>query len=207
MIFEQVSGYNIGDIKSGNVADGILSNYCEVKMSKDTKNEEFEKVDDINETSENPRQGEIKKLEQDIDNLKNGWQRTQADFSNFKKQVERDRACLIQTAKAGLVGSILPVFDNFELAAKHVPEDLKNNNWAIGITLIEKQLFDVLSAEGLEKIASLGQHFDPELHETVDKIASSKQEGEIVEEIASGYKFNGVVLRPAKVKISSGKKK
>lgn len=157
------------------------------------------------EEIEDKEENQIAKLENDIAELKAGWQRTQADFLNFRRQVEKDRARTIQMANADLIESILPVLDNFELAAKHVPEELKGNNWATGITMIEKQLFDVLKGDGLERIESLGQHFDPLLHEAIENVASDKPEGEIVEEAASGYRFNGIVLRPAKVKVSIGK--
>lgn len=144
-------------------------------------------------------------LEQRIGELTAGWQRTQADFINYKKQVAEDRVRLIENASTDLIGEILPVFDNFELAAKHVPDDLKNNNWAIGITMIEKQLFEVLQNAGLSRIESMGSHFDPELHEALDEIISDKPEGEVVEEVAAGYRFGDRVIRPAKVKVS-GKK-
>jgi molecular chaperone GrpE len=147
---------------------------------------------------------EVSELEQKIAELTVGWQRCQADFTNFRRQVEEDRKKLIRLANSDMMLNILPVLDNFQLAAKHVPIELENNNWAIGIKQIEKQLESLLQSEGLEKIATIGNKFDHNLHEAIEYIKSDKLEGEIIEEISAGYKFDDSVLRPAKVKVSAG---
>jgi molecular chaperone GrpE len=144
----------------------------------------------------------IKKLEQQIAELTAGWQRTQADFVNYKKQASEDRLKLIESANTDLIYSLLPVLDNFKLAANHAPKDLENNDWAMGIKQIERQLELILESEGLTKISALGEHFNPELHEAVEEVDSDKEEGTIAAEILPGYKFNGQVLRPAKVKVA-----
>ncbi|MFA6963926.1 MAG: nucleotide exchange factor GrpE [Patescibacteria group bacterium] len=143
--------------------------------------------------------------EQKIAELTLGWQRTQADFQNFRRQVELDRQKLLKTASAQVLEDILPVLDNFQLAAKHAPAELENNNWVIGIKQIEKQLEGILANEGLVKIETIGQQFNPEFHEAIEHLSSDKPENEIVEEVSSGYTYETIVLRPAKVKVSSGK--
>ena len=153
----------------------------------------------------NDKQAE--ELQQKIGELTAGWQRSQADFANFKRQAELDRAKTIKFANLDLIMSLLPVLDNFQLAAKHVPDNLANDNWAVGVKQIEKQLEAVLTEEGLQKIESLGQQFDHNLHEAVEHISSEKPEGEIVEEISAGYRYNDSVVRPAKVKVSAGQTK
>lgn len=158
---------------------------------KEIKNEDFE--------------NKIAELEQKNGELLAGWQRTQADFQNYRRQTELDRQKLIKCASQDIVLEILPVLDNFQLAAKHVPENLTNDNWVIGIKQIEKQLETVLENAGLTKINTVGQQFDPAYHEALEHVASDKPENEIVEEILSGYAFDGNVLRPAKVKVSAGK--
>lgn len=156
---------------------------------------------------------ETKAIENDIDErdhkileLTTGWQRCQADFQNFRRQVEEDRKKLIKMANTDLMMEILPVLDNFQLAAKHVPEELAGNNWAIGVKQIEKQLEGILANEGFNKIETIGTQFNPHFHEAVEHVESDKPSEEIVEEISSGYSFGDTVLRPAKVKVSSGKK-
>lgn len=147
----------------------------------------------------------ISELEQKIGELTDGWQRTQADFVNFRKQAAEEKAKYCRTANANLVYELLPVLDNFQLAAKHVPQNLENDNWAQGIKQIEKQFEDILFSVGLERIESVGQKFDPNFHEAVEHVPSDKPEDEIVEEVLAGYKFDSEVLRPAKVKVSNGK--
>lgn len=151
-----------------------------------------------------PKQN-LAELESRIAELTAGWQRTQADFVNYKKQASDEKVRLIKTANENLIAELLPILDNFQLAAKHVPAELENNNWAQGIKQIEKQLENVLSSEGLEKIESMGKEFDPLYHEAIEEVESKEPKGTIVEEILAGYIFNGDVLRPAKVKVSAGK--
>lgn len=149
---------------------------------------------------------QIRALEEKIAELTAGWQRSQADFENYKKRTAQEKIDLSNNSNANLIYDILPVLDNFQLAAKHVPENLKDDNWAMGIKQIEKQLEDVLASEGLEKIETIGTKFDPNFHEAMEHVESDKPEDEIIEEILSGYKFKESILRPAKVKVSSGKK-
>ncbi len=144
----------------------------------------------------------IKELESKIAELTSGWQRTQADFLNYKKQTADERLKLISSAGADIVEQLLPVLDHFQLAAKHLPKELETDNWAQGIKQIEKQFENILFDNGLERIESIGQEFNPQIHEAVEEIESEKPAGTVVEEILSGYKYSGEVLRPAKVKVA-----
>jgi len=159
------------------------------------------------QTTNNTNQtNQVDELEQKVGELTLGWQRCQADFTNYRRQTEEDRKKLIKVANFDLIESILPVLDNFQLAAKHVPKELESNNWAIGIKQIEKQLENILENEGLKKIETIGQQFNPAIHEAIEHISSDQPENVIVEEISSGYQFDGQLVRPAKVKVSSGSK-
>lgn len=144
----------------------------------------------------------IKELESKIAELTSGWQRTQADFLNYKKQAADERLKLISSAGADIVEQLLPVLDHFQLAAKHLPKELETDNWTQGIKQIEKQFENILFDNGLERIESIGQEFNPQIHEAVEEIESEKPAGTVVEEILSGYKYSGEVLRPAKVKVA-----
>ena len=144
----------------------------------------------------------IRDLEAKIAELTSGWQRTQADFLNFKKQASDERLKLISSAGADIALQLLPVLDHFQLAAKHLPKELETDNWAQGIKQIEKQFENILAENGLERIKSIGEEFNPQMHEAVEEIESDKSAGTVIEEILSGYKFAGEVLRPAKVKVA-----
>lgn len=139
-------------------------------------------------------------IEQELEELKNLLQRTQADFVNHRRRVEEDKIKFIKLACSDLVSQILPILDNFSLAAKHIPENLKNDNWVVGIQAIEKQLEQVLIANGVEKIATLGNQFNPDLHEAIGTISNKKhKDNEVISEELAGYMLNGKLVRPAKV--------
>ncbi|XOU94574.1 MAG: nucleotide exchange factor GrpE [Candidatus Kerfeldbacteria bacterium] len=145
---------------------------------------------------------ELEKTKEKMEEYLNGWKRAKADYSNQKKEFERKEQEIIQFANATLILEIMPIYDNFKLAWKHIPEEHKNEDeWLKGIEHIKKQFADMLKRLGLEEIPTVGEKFDPELHEAVgtEKV-EGKKSGEIVEEIKSGYKLYNKVLEPAKVK-------
>lgn len=154
----------------------------------------------------NPDIAKIKELEQQIQDLKNGWQRTQADFENYRKRAEGLKNEWIKMANTDLMLKILPVMDNFRRANQHAPENLKNDNWLIGIQQIEKQLETILSEEGLKKLETkAGDKFDHNLHEAISYEENKDlEENKIIEVTEEGYKFSDKVLRPAKVRVSKG---
>ena len=144
----------------------------------------------------------IIELEKQVAELTSGWQRTQADFLNFKKKSAEEKIKIINIGNQGLILDILPVLDNFQLAAKHVPDNIKNDNWTKGVIQIEKQLELILNNSGLTKIESQGQPFNAELHEAVEEVESDKKSGTVVEEVLAGYMLNDSLIRPAKVRVS-----
>ncbi len=131
------------------------------------------------------------------------WQRTAADFSNFKRRNEQERAEMAKLFNASLVGSLLPVLDNFERALASIPGDLGPHPWVEGISLTEKQLRAALEKEGLSTIQAHGQKFDPNLHEAVANEPSDDYEDDtVIEEFQKGYKLHDRVIRPSMVKVS-----
>jgi len=148
------------------------------------------------------KNNEITKLQEKVAELTAGWQRTQADFENHKKKSLEERSKLIKSANSDLIYELLPILDNFQLAAKHLPGELENNNWAQGVQQIEKQFEEILNQSGLTKIETIESEFNPELHEAVGEVKSDKKEGTIIEEVLAGYKYDNIVLRPAKVKVA-----
>ena len=138
--------------------------------------------------------------------LKGQMARLQADFSNFKRRVEQDRIRMVQDAHGDLAVQLLPVIDNFDRAAEHVPEAIKGDQWYAGIEGIRKQFADILTELGIERIEAVGQPFDPELHEALGHEPSEEHDKDVVsKEFAAGYKIGDKVVRPAKVQVSSGK--
>ena len=139
-------------------------------------------------------------LQKEFDELKSLLQRTQADFVNYRRRNEEDKSTFVRLATSDLVEQLLPVMDNFALAAKHVPAELESNSWAQGVKVIEKQLEQILLTNGLEKVEVEGQPFDPTLHEAVGEVHDKKKVDEvIVSEETPGYMLGGKLIRPAKV--------
>jgi molecular chaperone GrpE len=150
------------------------------------------------------QQLEINKLQQEISDLKAGWQRTQADFENYRNRTARERLELIQSANRDLIEQILPVLDNFDIALTHKPKDLENNEYIKGLEYTKIQLEQILSRSGLEKIpVKIGDQFDPTIHEAVEAIEDKKlKKDQIAQIVSSGYKLNNALIRPAKVKVA-----
>jgi len=147
---------------------------------------------------------EIKKKIEECEKQKNeylaGWQRAKADFLNYKKdEIERLKK-ILEYANEDLILEILPILDNFEKAEKEISKDKENNNYLNGFLQIKLQLKSILKNKGVEELLSIGQKFDPNIHDAVETI-DGKESGEIVEEIQKGYKLNGKVIRPSKVKV------
>lgn len=153
-----------------------------------------------------PKKNTIEDLQAEFDELKSLLIRTQADFVNYRRRNEEDKASFVKLATSDLVEQLLPVMDNFALAAKHVPKELENNSWIQGIQAVEKQFEQILLTNGLERVETEGQHFDPNLHEAVGEVhVKEAKPGVIIQEEAPGYTLGGKLVRPAKVLVNKGK--
>lgn len=126
--------------------------------------------------------------------------RAYADLENFRKQVERDKIERAKFANENCLVTLLPVFENFKRASAHLPENLKENDWATGIAAIEKQFEATLASLGLKKIeAQVGEDFDANRHEVI--ATGEGASGKIIDLIEDGFELNGKVLRAAKVRV------
>lgn len=144
------------------------------------------------------------KFQQDINVLTADLQRVQADFVNFKRRSEEEKAGIMSMAKENVILHILPLIDNIERALAHQPEELKNNEWAKGVEQVAKQVETTLKELDVVKIETVGQPFDPELHEAV---GYEDGEGEeiVAEELQPGYMLGDRVIRHAIVKVKKEK--
>ncbi len=130
--------------------------------------------------------------------------RRQAEFDNFRRRAERERAEVLEYANAESVRAILPILDDFERALKLETAD---REYARGMELIYQRLLDSLKKLGLEPISAKGQKFDPHVHHAVDMVESDEIEDHtILDEFQQGYNFRGRLLRPAMVKVAVNKK-
>ena len=126
--------------------------------------------------------------------------RRQAEFDNFRRRAEREKADVLEFANTETVRAILPILDDFERALK---VESGATEYARGMELIYQRLLDALKKLGLEPISAKGLKFDPHLHHAVDMVESDEAEDHtVLDEYQHGYNFRGRLLRPAMVKVA-----
>jgi molecular chaperone GrpE len=145
---------------------------------------------------------EIARLAADLQELRQTLLRRQADFDNYRKRIEKERAEDANRYTARVIEALIPIVDGFEHAlAAH--RDAEYENYRKGFELIYKQLRDNLAKLGVERTEPLGQRFDPHLHQAMDRVETDKAEdGTILQVYQPGYEFHGRVLRPAMVRVA-----
>lgn len=147
----------------------------------------------IKKTKIDSNSGENKKsaLEQALDQTK----RMAADYQNLEKRITEEKSSWIKIANKQLLLRLLPTLDTLMLAVKHVDDE--------GLKLAISQFQDAMKAEGIERIETQGQNFDPKTMEAVE--VEEGEEGKVLEAVRAGYTLNGEVLRPAQVKVGKQK--
>ncbi len=147
----------------------------------------------------------IAELEKEAAEYKDQWLRAAADYKNFKRRTDQERADLIRGASAGLVLKLLPVLDDLQRAISSVTPEVANSAWYGGFKLIPQKLQTVLESEGVAPIQAVGQDFDPNFHEAVIyEAAGADQENKVVDELQKGYMLRDRVLRTTMVKVGQG---
>ena len=145
---------------------------------------------------------ETTKLVGELDDLRQTLLRRQADFDNYRKRIEKERAEDAKRHTARVIEGLIPIIDGFEHAlAAH--REAEYENYRKGFELIYKQLVDNVTRLGVERIDPLGKQFDPHLHQAMDRTETIQQEdGTILQVFQPGYVFYGRVLRPAMVRVA-----
>ena len=172
-------------------------------MIEENKNEEMnEKTNE--ETIENVEVNEVKEqdsTQKELDEITDRYKRVLAEFENFKKRSMKEREALYKTVLSDIVEKLLPIVDNLENALK---VETKDEEYKKGIELVLKQFQDMLKAQGVEEIESVGTTFNPEYHEAVSSIQDDKKgEQEIVQEYRKGYKIGNKVVRHSMVIVAN----
>ena len=147
--------------------------------------------------------GELEATRAKMDEYLQGWQRALADFSNYKRRIERDQAQASQAAAGSIIKRYLDIVDDMDRALKNRPQEGEGANWANGIELIYRKLLTILDAEGVKIIDAAGQDFDPALHEAISMEESREvASGKIIGVLQQGYSLGERVLRPARVRVA-----
>ena len=144
-------------------------------------------------------QAQIDALTERAERLLANWQRAQADLSNYRSQVERERSELAIVARASLAADLLAVLDDLERAMYVVSPELRSLTWVDGIWLILRKLEAILKAHGLEEVVAQDQPFDPLVHQAIAQVEG--QEGVVVSVVQKGYTLQKRLIRPAMVTV------
>ena len=149
---------------------------------------------------------EYAKLEQaaqEAATYKDQLQRLAAEFDNAKKRMVREKDDHAKWSTESLILQLLPIIDSFDAALQSLKNHDAKDPVVTGVKLINRQLHELLTREGVERLQTLGTPFDPERHEAIQQIDSHDQpENSVVEEIQAGYVLRGRLIRPALVKIA-----
>ncbi len=142
-------------------------------------------------------------VEQEAAENKAGWQRTAADFQNFRRRTEQQREETLGLANESLLRKVLVVADDFDRAMAQMPPDLVKLGWVEGIWAIDRKLRQLLESEGLTPIEAEGRPFDPREHEAIaHEETTDVPDGVVLSELQRGYRIRDRVLRPAMVTVA-----
>lgn len=186
-----------------------ISASTEINSNKeDDIQEKTEEVKDKEENSQqqqsNDKDAENLSAGRQVEELTNTLARAMADLQNYKRRTEEDKSKFVKFANAEMLKILLPIIDNFNRSINHLPESLKDDEWAKGIVQIHDEFIKTLEKIGVKKIKTVGEKLNPNLHEGL--IAGEGEKDIIIEEFEPGYTLNGDVIKVAKVKVGDGTK-
>jgi len=175
----------------------------------DTEEVEVEVVDaedvSVEDATDNADEttAKIAELQAKLDETENKMLRTQADFDNFRRRTRLDQEAAQKYRAQSIVSDILPALDNFERALQIEANNEQTKSLLQGMNMVYNQLVQALQNEGVETIKSVGEPFDPHLHQAVMQVEDENFEpNTVVEELQKGYKLKDRVIRPAMVKVN-----
>lgn len=148
----------------------------------------------------------IASLQAQVADLTDALQRERADVINVRRRHDEQLNNLRNLVKATVISEMLPIIDNFERALKHVPADLADHDYVKGVQGVVKQFEKTLADIGVQRIKTVGQEFDPRLHEAVSMDEGDGQHEVISEELQAGYTLGDEVIRHAMVRVKKGNK-
>lgn len=171
--------------------------------------EQAEEIEEVEQelveeaTEEDSTDERYQQLIMEKDELFDKFVRLQAEYDNYRKRTQREKAADLQYKSQTLVTELLPVIDNFERALQTVSDDESVKSFIEGMEMIYRQLQTVLEAEGVEVILTVGEVFDPNIHQAVMQVENDQYESNVVvEEMQKGYRLKDRVIRPAMVKVN-----
>ena len=145
----------------------------------------------------------LERVTGELEELNDRYLRLAADFDNFRKRVTRERSQMRAQAQADLVRDVLEALDDLERVTSHEASHGNVQEVIAGVEIVEKKLMSELERMGLERVGGAGVRFDPNEHEAVGALPapSAEQDGTVAAVLQPGYRFGGMLLRPARVQV------
>ena len=180
----------MADEKKNETVENTQENEAEVKATSPKK-----------EKKKSKKETELESLKTQLEEKSDLLFRTAAEFDNYKKRTEREKASVAEYAKAGIIKKLLPILDNVDRAAA---ADKETADYIKGVELIIKQFEGLASELGIEEVAKVGDSFDPNYHEAVMHTEDENLgENVIAQVLQKGYKIGDTVIRPAMVAVAN----
>lgn len=192
------------------ILESAVEENAEAKVEEAEQTVETENAVEEAEAKEKKGLGKKKKTdkkteayEAKIAELDDRVKRQMAEFENFRKRTEKEKATMFEMGAKSVVEKILPIVDNFERGLGAIPEGDKNSPFAEGMNMIYKQLMTELENLGVKPIEAVGKEFDPNLHNAVMQVESEEyEEGVIAQELLKGYMYRDTVVRYSMVAVT-----
>ena len=135
---------------------------------------------------------------------KDRWMRSQAEFANARKRMDKQRMDAYGNATANVIDKLLPVVDDFERAMENLPAEIDGNRWQQGIQLVQRKLLAMLDTFNVTPIDAVGQPFDPNMHEAItQEVTDAYESGVVCRVLQTGYKIGDRVIRPSLVVVAA----
>ena len=150
-------------------------------------------------------QGELEEKTREANDHFDKWLRLRAEFENYKKRMQKEKADAMKFGNESLLKALLPILDNLSRAVDHGKENSEIGPLVEGVEMIRKDLLNTLERFGVKPIASAGEIFDPEKHEAIAQEETEGEPNRVVTEVQAGYSYHDRLLRPAKVVVSREK--
>ena len=146
---------------------------------------------------------ELRKKAEERDDFQDKWLKVHAEYENTRKRMEREKANHMKFANEDLILQLFPIVDNFDMALTAMEKAKDKAAVMDGIKLVQKEFHRIIEENGIEKIKTVGEQFDPNFHEAVGVIETDEHPDDtVLEEVRAGYTLNKRLLRPAQVRVA-----
>lgn len=190
------------EIIEGDVVETAVSN--ETKGSNETAVSPEPPAPDSEEAAEPTCEELLAAAQAEATKNLDGWMRSQAEFANARKRMDKQRIDIQIRATTDMVTRLLPVIDDFERAFANVPAAISEDSWFEGIEMVNRKVLGILESLNVQAIEAVGKEFDPNLHEAIMQDDSEEYDSGIVtEEMQKGYKIGDRIIRPSLVKVAA----